>query len=445
MKKQRSPAQLPILNHIRRSATCRQYVDDEDIRVLLSRMPKELWTRLTKVIFRDHWGRDGCLGYVLTHGRREIVLCNLPWHLSLRRLCIRDGRSPEFFGAPERGQWPPLAIRRIHLYGTFLHELGHIQVVDPKNQSSRRKYADETKAEEFAQEWIGTLWAEPFDHPDPVHNPPTANELALIRDGSWEESHALYKRTLKEIKGERKQNTASPERQSAWRKSLQLAVARFPQHSLAWQELGRQFWINGEYESAIECFNQVRAVDPHLPMASFFGALCYTYLDRKTEARAWFERAVRLDQYPPQCRTFFAEKLGQWGEKAEAGNLFRAILKSKPDYHPAILRYGQFLVNEFEGREQEAIVYLRKAVDKEPDDYGSLYELGCALWYVDETAEALPFLTRAIEAAPDRGEVYNIRAQAFEELGMEDEAQVDRDMAAKLEGDSPKGNSKVKL
>jgi hypothetical protein len=63
------------------------------------------------------------------------------------------------------------------LYDVFLHELGHLQVVDSVATTERRKFAMETKAQEFAIGWCKRLWSEPFDHPDPVHNLPSEQEL----------------------------------------------------------------------------------------------------------------------------------------------------------------------------------------------------------------------------------------------------------------------------
>ena len=63
------------------------------------------------------------------------------------------------------------------LYEVFLHELGHLQVIDAEATTERRKYAMETKAQEFAMGWCKRLWSERFDHPDPAHNPPSEVEL----------------------------------------------------------------------------------------------------------------------------------------------------------------------------------------------------------------------------------------------------------------------------
>jgi hypothetical protein len=94
-----------------------------------------------------------------------------------KALCM--GQTPEQFGAQAGRKWPAVAIRRFLLYDVFLHELGHLQLIDPA-RSPRLQFARERLAEEFAVEWCNRLWSEPFDHPDPVHNRPSVEELAVI-------------------------------------------------------------------------------------------------------------------------------------------------------------------------------------------------------------------------------------------------------------------------
>ncbi len=55
------------------------------------------------------------------------------------------------------------------------------QIKVVKAKSARRKYAREGKAQESAMHWCRTLWREPFDHPDPVHNKPSKQEIAEVK------------------------------------------------------------------------------------------------------------------------------------------------------------------------------------------------------------------------------------------------------------------------
>jgi hypothetical protein len=151
------------------------YVDAEDVRIVLSRLPLELWQRLRAVHFNDRSHGARVFGYV-NRGRREIALCALPPRLSLRRV-LAKGQTPAQFGAKPGHKWPVLAVRRFMLYDVFLHELGHLQPIKENARSARLRFAHEKLAQAFAVEWCNRLWTEPFPHPDPVHNPPTPEEF----------------------------------------------------------------------------------------------------------------------------------------------------------------------------------------------------------------------------------------------------------------------------
>ncbi len=158
------------------------YVNEEDIHIVLSRLPMNLWNRLRAVHFNDQSHGGKIFGYV-NRGRRDIALCALPPRMTLTQLLVK-GQIPEEFGARRGQKWPPLAIRRFILYDIFLHEIGHLQLVNERARSARLKYADEKLARRFARDWRKRLWSQPFPHPDPVHSRPTQEELALLlREG----------------------------------------------------------------------------------------------------------------------------------------------------------------------------------------------------------------------------------------------------------------------
>ena len=164
----------------------RHYINVDDVETLLSRLPEALWSRLRAVHFNDRSGGCRLLGYV-NMGHREIAICALPPRVSMTKFLAHPGStlrrlrpSPREFGAIRGKQWPQLAVRRFVLYDVFLHELGHLQIVDPRAKRLKRKFASETKAGEFASYWRSKLWLNKFDHPDPVHNPPSRDELEQL-------------------------------------------------------------------------------------------------------------------------------------------------------------------------------------------------------------------------------------------------------------------------
>ena len=157
------------------------YLDPEDIRILLARLPLGLWAKLRAVHFNDRsWGAR-TLGYV-TRGHREIAICALPPRISLTRMLV-DGTgskgqkktSPTEFGAVWGRPWSRLAVR------VFLHELGHLQVVDESTNEPRKRYAKERKAQEFADYWRMKLWSASLDNLAPEHNGPDMEEVAALR------------------------------------------------------------------------------------------------------------------------------------------------------------------------------------------------------------------------------------------------------------------------
>lgn len=171
----------------------RYFINEDDINVLLSRLPEEVYHRLETVYFKDRsWGNKH-LGYV-TNGSREIVICAIAPRISFTAF-LRKTQKPAMFGAVQGSQWPTSAIRRFMLYDVFLHELGHLQIIDDKAKTIRRKFAGETKAQDFAEYWCKTLWSQHYNHDDPIHNPPSKEELDYINK-SWAKSHLEYKKAL---------------------------------------------------------------------------------------------------------------------------------------------------------------------------------------------------------------------------------------------------------
>ena len=68
------------------------YVTEEDIRVVLSRLPCELWQRLRAVHFNDRSRGARILGYV-NRSKREIALCALPPRIGLTCALV-EGQTP---------------------------------------------------------------------------------------------------------------------------------------------------------------------------------------------------------------------------------------------------------------------------------------------------------------------------------------------------------------
>jgi ankyrin repeat protein len=240
----------------------RHYINENDVSVLLNRLPYETWQRLKVVHFNDQSRGGRTLGYTTRRGRREISICALPPRVSLK--WARSAGDPEHYGAIKGTQWPTLAVRRYQLYYTFLHEIGHLQIILPSKTNPNRKFASETKAHLFANFWRKTLWNDFFDHPDPIHNAPTKDELSILK-ANWINAHLLYKKGL-DVDIADKADKAIP----FYRQAIEL----YPEHTQALEGLGVLTYLKNKEDGNIEELKQAEgwlsyalSLDPLLPQA----------------------------------------------------------------------------------------------------------------------------------------------------------------------------------
>jgi cytochrome c-type biogenesis protein CcmH/NrfG len=375
----------------------RHHVTEEDVRVVLERLPGSVSRRLKAVHFNDRGRGRRCLGYV-RQGHDEIALCALPPRVSLGA-CLRRSQSPNQFGAVRGSQWPPLAVRRFIPYDVLLHELGHLQVIDQKAKTTRRRFASETLAQDFAEHWCRKFWSGPFDHPDPVHNSPLPEELAAVHEG-WAAANADYKTGLFHTQSNRYDMAVQ---------FLTRAVERFPNHALAFELLGKLTYAGlGAPESnlgAIELLTKAVRLDPSLFDANLYLGFALAKENREAEARRSLERAVLLDSYAPLAMAAYADVLADWSYFAESEGLFRKALKINPKCTYSIRNYGRCLIRDAnpdaEKNLSRAVELFEQAVAVDPKDAESHYRLGDVLVCIDgEEQRGIDHLKKALRINP---------------------------------------------
>lgn len=315
----------------------RHFIDEEDVRVLLSRLPKELYKRLEGVYFKDDSFGGKRYGYTTAAGRREITLCALPPRISLTGVLSRYKQSHSSFGAIKGAQWPSLAVRRFMLYDVFLHELGHLQTIRPEiKNNSKERFANELKAQEFADYWREKLYSEAFDHPDPVHNPPSKQELQNVQ-AHWIPAHTEYKKGLK-LWQEKSRDDAL----FYYHKALKI----YPEHAYALEAVGIYNYFNMEESvRAMGFLSRAVQVDPTLLYGNFFLALSYTEQGQKELAIHHFEKSLRIDRGNRSMFSVYARALADWGDFEKAGQIFRKIRRKKNLDGFTLHNYKQFLLH----------------------------------------------------------------------------------------------------
>jgi cytochrome c-type biogenesis protein CcmH/NrfG len=364
---------------------------------VLERLPASVWKRLKAIHFNDRSRGGRCYGYV-RRGLDEIALCALPPRVSPAG-CLRRNQSPGTFGAIRGCQWPRLAVRRFMLYDVFLHELGHLQVVDIRAKSTRRRFAGETVAQDFADEWRRALWSRPFDHPDPVHNPPSDDERQSVRD-HWAAANVDFKKGL----------TCKQSAQYAEAISfLSRAVDRYPGHALALELLGGLTYAGWgtaqSSSSAIRILDQAVHLDPTLFQATMCLGFALARENREAEARRYPERAIGLDPWPARAAAMYADVVADWGYFAEAEQRFQKVLSSHPRCALAVRDFGRCLIRDghpdADTNLERAIALFERAVALDPGAAESHYHLGSALACVDGAENrAINHLKRSLKINP---------------------------------------------
>lgn len=388
----------------------RHYVTQEDIKIVLSRLPSELWSRLKKIHFKDDARGNRTLGYTTTRGRREITLCALPHRLSLNR-AFKPRTMAKDFGALGSSQWPSLAIRRFMLYDVLLHEIGHLQIILPKNRDPRRKFADETLAQKFADSWRKQLWSKPYEHPDPVHNPPSKNELKILKEG-WIKAHLAYKQGISFEQADKREQ-AIP--------YYQQAIDLYPYHALALERLGALLYANDDTDDGlvivVKLLNQAIALDPTLWDANMYLALALDRLNQFDESRQTFEKTMALEPYKNIAIAFYADALSNRGYQKEAEKLFQKIINKEPQLNLTLRYYANHLMyrekDYVNADTKAAINLLLKAIKIAPLEAINHYYLALAYsWLEGHLEQAICHVKEALRLKPD----YKLATKLLAEL-----------------------------
>jgi len=124
------------------------------------------------------------------------------------------------------------------------------------------------------------------------------------------------------------------------------------------------------------------------------------------------------------------KRCGVW---RDSETLWSDVLARYPDSATACNNLGGFLAEE--GRDEEAIPLLKKAIERDPS-YSSAYNnLGMILGGAGKREEAIAFFTKAAETDPRFAWAYNNLCEAYTDLGRFGEALVSCERAIRIQPD----------
>jgi eukaryotic-like serine/threonine-protein kinase len=204
-------------------------------------------------------------------------------------------------------------------------------------------------------------------------------------------------------------------------------------------------WTEEGFYKAIECFQQAIDNDPSYALAYAGLADCYvllgwnSYLPPKEafpKGKVAATAALRLDPDLAEARTPLAALLWlhdwQW-DKAQAE--FKRSLELGPSYPTAHHWYAEFAMTM--GRDEEAMVRMKKGQDLDPLWLIINVAIGWALYFARRYDEAIEQLRRTVELDPNYPMTYWILGVVFRKTGRYELAITEGDKGVTLSGGSP--------
>jgi len=101
---------------------------------------------------------------------------------------------------------------------------------------------------------------------------------------------------------------------------------------------------------------------------------------------------------------------------------------------------AQFVMGAALARQQQypqAIGYLRRAIELQPDSTWAHYEMGSSLLKTGDYKTAVIHLEIASSRLPDFAEAHSLLGQAYEHLGRAEDARRERSKGTTTEGSKP--------
>jgi tetratricopeptide (TPR) repeat protein/peroxiredoxin len=187
---------------------------------------------------------------------------------------------------------------------------------------------------------------------------------------------------------------------------------------------GSVFFQRGYFDQAEASFRLALRDDPSSAEGHYGLGSVYLKQDKSQEARDSFERAVKLNASYPDTLANAWNNLGllatRDGHAAEAIGYFQEALQRNPDHWIALENLGNAYRQQ--KRWDEARKTLERAVAVRPDDPEANYSLGMVFAQSDDTERAYEYLQKALKFRPAYPEALNNLGVLYLRTGKRNEA-----------------------
>jgi len=169
---------------------------------------------------------------------------------------------------------------------------------------------------------------------------------------------------------------------------------------------------------------------PNSALANLEMGRALNHLDRFVEALPWLRKAVELSPASGRARFELGSALVQTGDPEGATRELRAAMSLAPDSEDA--PFALAFAYEQRGNEAEAMTLYRTTLRLNPDHFGANLMLGRLLAMQHRVDAALPYLRKAVGLEPASVDAHRFLANAYLELGQNDNARRERAEADRL-------------
>jgi protein O-mannosyl-transferase len=188
-------------------------------------------------------------------------------------------------------------------------------------------------------------------------------------------------------------------------------VARHPASAMAWAQLGAVHTRAERRTEAVACFQRALRLNPAHPEALNHLGCEYLRMGRVADAVTELQKAVAARDNFPEAHSNLGLALVQAGRPAEALGHFATTLAARPEAIDTRFHFARSLAAL--QRWTEAIAEFERVRQMRPDYPGLSQNLGYALIESGRAGQALPLFEAAVQAAPNDPAARENLADAF--------------------------------
>lgn len=171
-----------------------------------------------------------------------------------------------------------------------------------------------------------------------------------------------------------------------------------PYSFTAWYNLGNAYLRLEDFEKSIWAYDYSLLINDEFGPIYFNMGNAYLSLDKYTKAIECFNKCVELDGDDPVAMCYLGECHEQLSEFELAKLYYNKSIELAPSLPDAWLGLG--IVNDLEGKTQEGITLILKALELDPENAGICHVLAGAYEKLDDRVSAAGYYERSLQLDP---------------------------------------------